>query len=154
MFNKKTAESLAIQLECICKHNPDLSQNVGNVKHDMLEALDMKSKISSPELRRLNQVLFATRAFDLGLKTFLLAADVEIDNRSRHIRGYLSYLKNYNGVFFDRMKGDIADRIETTIVYDRNRLVHVAGQYPTPRDVDTILQNVGDYLSVVISLKK
>ena len=104
MFNKKTAESLAIQLECICRHNPDLSQNVDNVKHDMLEALDMKSKISSPELRRLNQVLFATRAFDLGLKTFLLAADVVIDNRLRHIKGYLSYLKNHNSDFYHRMR--------------------------------------------------
>ena len=120
----------------------------------MLEALDMKSNISSPELRRLNQVLFATRAFDLGLKTFLLAADVEIDNRSRHIRGYLCYLKNHNSDFYHRMNGGIAERIESTIVYDRNRLVHVADQYPTHRDVDTILQNVGDYLSVVISLKK
>lgn len=154
MYDKKTAESLAMQLEGICKDHPELLPNVMNVKHDMLEALDMKSKIASPELRRLNQILFATRSFDLGLKTFLLAADVVIDKRSRHIGGYLGYLKSYPGNLFQRMNGEVADRIENTIVYDRNRLVHVAGQYPTPNEVETILKNVGDYLSVVIRLRK
>lgn len=153
MYNKRTAEAITMQLAAICKGRADLTANTETVGKELIKALEIGNIITPKDLCRLNKVLFATRSFDLGLKTFLLAANVAIEPNARHIRGYLGYLKSYQGDLFHQLNGDVAKRIEETVVHDRNRFMHVAGQYPTPNEVDTILGNVADYLSLIIGLR-
>lgn len=153
MYDKRTAQSLGMQLASVCKGNAELEERVAVIQNELIEALNLKDKISSPELRRLNQVIYATRAFDSGLKTFLLSFDIQVPNNKRHINGYTKTLRDYEGDAFTPLKHEIRERIIDTIVEDRNRNAHVAGQYPTVADVDKVLSNVADYLSHVINLK-
>lgn len=153
MYDKKTAQTIGAQLESLCQeYKANLLERAKDTTSDMLRALELK-ELASPDLKRLNQVLFASRAFDTGLRIFLECFDVEIEKTNRHIKGYLNKLANYDGDSFAPLKSKVKDRIIEDVVYERNRMMHVAGKYPQPRDVDGMLSNIADYLSHVLHLK-
>ena len=82
------------------------------------------------------------------MKTFLGVFDA-LEGVQRSMGGYLTRLKQGKEDSFGRLNGDLAKRIQTSVVDERNRFLHPAGTYPTKTETDKIIVNVESYLQTI-----
>ena len=146
----KQAASVALQLLSMCNGNAELMAKVQIVKNEFDRVDSIDSIVSNQQQLMLNKVLHTTRAMDTGMKTFL---EIQGVIPSGHSMGnYLSDLKRGKEGKFGRLNGDLSERIQNAVVDKRNRIMHVAGAYPTKSEAEQISSDVVSYLQTIINL--
>lgn len=150
--NEKQAASLALQLISLCDGNEELVRKAEIVKDEFNRITEIEKTISSPTQLMLNKVLHSTRAFDTGMRTFLDLFGALPEEHNRGLGPYLSQLKKGKPGCFGRLNGDLAERMKTNVVNDRNVYLHAAGEYPTKARANEIVNDILSYLQTILNL--
>lgn len=149
--SSKQAQSVALQLISLCKDNAAMMRQAEIVKAEFDKVESVGTIVSNQNQLMLNKVLHVTRAMDTGMKTFLGVFDA-LEGVQRSMGGYLTRLRQGKEGCFGRLNGDLSQRIQISVVDERNRFLHAAGTYPTKTETDKIIGNVESYLQTILNL--
>lgn len=149
----KKIDTLCFEIECFIEPQAGRFHAVAtNVENEL--RIGEQSIIEVKDVRKaaLYRVWHANRALDSTMRMFLEYHHV---NPSGYTMG--SYIHDLQSKArsggFRQLNGNIANKIETEVVDQRNRYAHAAGAYPTKSEANYLIGQVLEAMSVVLGLK-
>ena len=150
----KKINTLCFQLESSMRGNEPFLRKVDVIKNEFDFAESSDKCITHTKRQQLNRVLHSTRAFDSGLRLFIEKQGRFGNITTPSIGGYIHELQQKRaGQTFRQLSGIDATNITNLITNERNKYMHVAGQFPTKAQADIIIGKILDYYQRILSLE-
>lgn len=154
-MDEKTFNTLLFQFRHLAIANP----NVLAILDILEKEYDFSKNIalSPANLKRQNlyKILHSTRMLDSGMKAFLqIYNEVPNERREWTMGGYLKVLKKGGNGKFTKLNQRLSQRFQDNIVGERNRLLHAAGQYPSPKATSLLQNEIVSAMQTILNLAK
>ena len=155
-MNKKNFEkTILIQFLTLAKTDNNILTNINVIKNEFDEMDKINLKPANRNRQNLYKILHATRMLDSGMKTFLqIYGKIPVNRNQWSLGGYLKVMKNGGNGIFEKLNGNIADRIQENVIDKRNLFLHVAGKYPGIKETDDLINEICAAMQTVLNLAK
>lgn len=149
----KSFKETMVVFRHMAQNNIDANNAIDVIEKEfgLIEKINIKP--NNTERKNLYKILHSTRALELSLKSFLIIFDALPDKKSEWtLGGYLQVLSRGLKNKFNALNGDLKRRYLENVVKNRNKYLHVAGNFPTPKMCKDYLNNVLSIMQTTVRL--
>lgn len=154
-MDEKTFKTLLLQFRHLACANPAVLVMLDILEEEYHFAKIVDLKPANQKRQNLYKILHSTRMLDSGMKAFLQIYNEVPNERSEWtMGGYLKVLKKGGNGKFTKLNQRLSQRFQDNIVGERNRLLHAAGQYPSPKDTSLLQNDIVSAMQTILNLAK
>lgn len=154
-MDEKTFKTLLLQFRHLACANPVVLAMLDILEEEYHFAMIVDLKPANQKRQNLYKILHSTRMLDSGMKAFLqIYNEVPKERSEWTMGGYLKALKKGGNGKFTKLNQRLSQRFQDNIVGERNRLLHAAGQYPSPKDTSLLQNDIVSAMQTILNLAK
>lgn len=154
-MDEKTFKTLLLQFQHLASANPAVLATLDLLEEEYRFAKTADLKPANQKRQNLYKILHSTRMLDSGMKAFLqIYNEVPTKHCEWTMGGYLKALKKGGNGAFTKLNQGLSQRLQDNIVGERNRLLHVAGQYPSSKATSVLQNDIVSAMQTILNLAK
>lgn len=156
--NKNTQiDTIMLDLQRRCVGDATLESMASLVEDEFRRIFLVDSEVKSPDSRRINKILRASRGLETGMKTFLIKYNnCPTDLKHQTMGGFMeSLLHPATGATHRPLPSPVYDSVSVKdgcIRKKRNEYLHQAGVYPTTTATNSYIESVFQFFATILSL--
>ena len=156
--NKKTEiDTLMLDFQRRCIGNATLEAMASLVEDEFKRVFSVDSDVKSPDSRRINKILRASRGLETGMKTFLTKYNnCPTDLQKQTMGGFMERLLHPNpGATHRPLPSPVFNEVskrDGCIRKKRNEYLHQAGVYPSTQATSSYIESVFRFFATILTL--
>ena len=156
--NKNTQiDTMMLDLQRRCAGDATLESMASLVEDEFRRVFTIDSDVKSPDSRRINKILRASRGLETGMETFLTKYNnCPVDPQYQTMGGFMERLLHPDsGATHRPLPSPVFDAVSVKdgcIRKKRNEYLHHAGVYPTTQATAQYVESVFQFFATILTL--
>lgn len=155
--NNTQIDTMMLDLHRRCAGDATLEGMASLVEDEFRRIFTVDSDVKSPDSRRINKILRASRGLETGMKTFLTKYnDCPADIQQQTMGGFMERLLHPEaGATHQPLPSPVFDAVskkDGCIRKKRNEYLHQAGVYPSTQATATYIESVFQFFATILTL--